>query len=90
MILLWAWSATARAAAASGVCHDMSRAQRTAAEWMSANAASTGLLEEVRLAIGAESLMPSHERTGTVLRARMIRHGHVRWTLVPGPRAGTG
>ena len=51
---------------------------------MRANGADAGLLEEVRLAIGASSLLPHHERTGTVLRARMYRDGRVRWESVPG------
>ena len=79
MILLWAWSSSAPAAAASGVCGDMGRAVRETARWMRANGASAGLVEEVRLAIGAGSLAPRHERTGTVLRARRYRDGRVRW-----------
>jgi hypothetical protein len=77
--MLWIWEASAPGAAAAGVCDDKGRAQRTAAEWMRANGADAGLLEQVRLAIGAGSLMPRHERTGTVLRARRYRDGRVRW-----------
>jgi hypothetical protein len=84
VILLWAWSASGPAAAAAGVCDDVGRARRVASAWMRANGADAGLLEEVRLAIGASSLLPHHERTGTVLRARMYRDGRVRWESVPG------
>jgi hypothetical protein len=83
VILLWAWQATAPGAAASGVCGDAGRARRAAAEWMRANGADAGLVEEVRLAIGAGSLLPHHERTGTVLRARRRRDGRVRWESAP-------
>ena len=79
MTFLWAWSASAPAAAASGVSCDMGRAQRAAAQWMRANGADAGLVEEVQLAIGAASLLPHHERTGTALRARRYRDGRVRW-----------
>lgn len=79
MTFLWSWSAVAPGVAASGVSGDMSRAQRAAAGWMRANGADAGLLEEVRLAIGAGSLLPHHERTGTVLRARRYRDGRIRW-----------
>jgi hypothetical protein len=48
---------------------------------MRANGAEDGLLEEVRLAIGAASLLPHHERTGAVLRARRYRDGRIRWRV---------
>ena len=70
MTFLWAWEASAPGAAAVGVCDDMGQARRAASRWMRANSADTGLLEEVRLAISAQSLLPHHERTGVALRAR--------------------
>jgi hypothetical protein len=76
---LWAWSSSAPAAAASGVSGDMGRARRAAAQWMRANGADASLLEEVRLAIGARSLLPHHEPTGVVMPADMCRDGRVRW-----------
>ena len=79
MTFLWAWEASAPGAAASGVSDDMSRAQRAASWWMRAHGADAGLLEEVRLAIGAGSLLPDHERTGVTLRARRYANGRVRW-----------
>lgn len=79
MTLLWAWQASVPGAAASGVSGDMGRAQRAASQWMRANGADAGLLEEVRLAIGAGSLLVDHERTGTALRARRYRNGRIRW-----------
>ena len=56
MTLLWSWSAVAPAAAVSGVCGDIGRAQRAASDWMRAHGADTGLLEEVQLAIGPSSV----------------------------------
>jgi hypothetical protein len=77
---VWAWSASAPGAAASGVSDDIGRAQRAASGWMREHGADAGLLEEVRLAIGAGSLAPRHERTGAVLRGRRYRNGRVRWS----------
>jgi hypothetical protein len=54
---------------------------------MRANGAEAGLLEEVQLAIGAASLLPHHERTGTVLRARRYRDGRIRWRVATAKRA---
>ena len=79
MTVLWAWEASAPGVAASGVCDDMGRARRAAAEWMRDHGADAGLVEQVRLAIGASSLLPHHERTGIALRARRYRDGRVRW-----------
>jgi hypothetical protein len=79
-VILWAWEASASGAAASGVSDDIGRAQRAASQWMRANGADAALLEEVRLAIGTGSLLPHHERTGTVLRAYRYRNGRVRWS----------
>jgi hypothetical protein len=77
--MLWTWEASAPGRAAAGVCDDMERAQRAAAEWMCAHDADAGVLEEVRLVLGAGSLLTRHERTGRVLRARRYRDGRVRW-----------
>jgi len=77
--MLWIWEASAPGAAASGVCGDVGQARFAAAEWMRANGADAALLEQVRLAISAGSLMPHHERTGTVLRARRYSNGRIRW-----------
>lgn len=79
MTLLWAWEATAPGAAASGISDDIGRAQRAASRWMRANGAYAGLVEEVRLAIGAGSLLTHLERTGTALQARRYPDGRVRW-----------
>ena len=49
--------------------------------------ADAALLEQVRLAISAGSLMPNHERTGTVLRARRYSDGRIRWRLATANRA---
>lgn len=87
MTLLWSWSASGPETSASGVCHDLARARRTAAEWMRAHGADAALLEEVRLAIGARSLLSHHERTGVALRARRGRDGRVRWRPASTPRA---
>lgn len=84
MILLWAWESSTPGAAAAGVCDDFGRAQRAAAEWMEAHGAAAGLLEQVRLAIGAGSLLPHHEPTGRALRASRGRDGRVRWESAPG------
>jgi len=79
--MLWIWEASAPRTAASGVCGDVGQAQRAAAERMRANGADTALLEQVRLAISAGSLMPNHERTGTILQARRYSDGRIRWRL---------
>ena len=79
MTVLWAWEASAPGVAASGVCGDICQARHAASAWMRAHDADAGLLEEVRLAIGAGSLLPHHERTGVALRARRYRDGRVRW-----------
>lgn len=78
-MILWAWEASAPGAAASGICDDADRAQQAASQWMRAHGADSGLLEQVRLAIGAASLLPHHERTGIALRARRYRDGRIRW-----------
>lgn len=80
MTFLWSWSAVAPEAAASGICGDIGRARRAASDWMRAYGADTALLEEVRLTIGAGSLLPHHERTGVALRGRRYRDGRVRWS----------
>ena len=85
--MLWAWEASASGAAAAGVCDDIGQARRAASQWMRANGADAGLVEEVRLAIGAGSLLPHHERTGVALRARRYRDGRVRWRPAPAARA---
>jgi hypothetical protein len=85
--MLWVWEASAPGAAASGVCGDVGQAQCAAAGWMRANGADAALLEQVRLAISAGSLMPHHERTGTVLRARRYSNGRIRWRLAAANRA---
>ena len=79
MTTMWAWAASAPGAAAAGVCGDIGQAQRAASRWMRAYGADAGLLEEVRLAISAENLLPRHKRTGTALRARRYRDGRIRW-----------
>ena len=79
MTLLWAWQSSVPGAAASGVSDDIGRAQRAASQWMREHGANAGLLEEVRLAIGAGSLLVGHERTGTALRGRRYRDGRIRW-----------
>lgn len=60
------------------MCDDVAQAQRTASAWMRANGADTGLITQVRLAVGT-ALLARHEPTGTVLRARRGRDGWVRW-----------
>ena len=79
-MFLWSWESSVPGAAASGVCGDIGRARRAASAWMRAHGADAGLLEEVRLAIGARSLLPLHERTGVALRGRRYRDGRVRWS----------
>jgi hypothetical protein len=85
--MLWVWGASVPGTAASGVCSDVGQAQCAAAEWMRANGADAALLEQVQLAISAGSLMPHHERTGTVLRARRYSSGRIRWRLATPNRA---
>ena len=87
MTVLWIWEASAPGTAASGVCGDVGQAQCAAAEWMRANGADAALLEQARLAISAGSLMPHHERTGTVLRARRYGDGRIRWRRATANRA---
>jgi hypothetical protein len=87
---MWAWEATAPGTAAAGVCDDMGRAQRTATEWMRANGADDGLLEQVRLAISAGSLLSHHEPTGVALHARRSSSGRIRWRLASTARAACG
>lgn len=77
--VLWSWTATVPGSAGGGVCGEAARAQRAAARWMRAHGAGSGVVEEVRLAVGTGNLLTRHERTGTVLRARLGRGGRVRW-----------
>jgi hypothetical protein len=84
---MWAWEATAPGSAAAGVSDDIGRARRAATEWMRSHGADAALLEEVRLAIAAGSLLPHHERTGVALRARRYRDGRVRWRLASTTKA---
>lgn len=87
MTQMWAWSSSAPGAAACGVSDDIGRAQRAAAGWMRAHGADAGLLEQVRLAVSAASLVPHHERTGVALLARRSRDGRIRWRAATAERA---
>ena len=78
--VMWTWDASAPGAAGSGVCGDEERARRAASEWMRDHGAAAGVAREVRLAVGALTLVPQHEPTGVALRARRGRDGSVRWT----------
>jgi hypothetical protein len=86
MTVMWAWEATAPGTAAAGVCDNIGQARRAASRWMHAHGADAALLEEVRLAIGAQTLLLQHERTGVALHARRYRNGRVRWLLAGSKR----
>jgi hypothetical protein len=78
--VMWTWDASGPGAAASGVCGEAGDAQRAASEWMRANGADSGLVEQVRLALGAGgNLATRHEPTGVTLRASRGQDGQVRW-----------
>jgi hypothetical protein len=79
MTVMWAWEASASGIAAVGVCDDIGRARRAASRWMHAFGADAALLEEVRLTIGAQTLLLQHERTGVALQARRYQDGRIRW-----------
>ena len=76
---MWTWDASAPGAGGSGVCDDEDQARRAASAWMRAHGAAAGVAREVRLAVGARTLLPHHEPTGVALRARRGRDGWVRW-----------
>lgn len=78
--LLWSWKASVPGTEGSGVCREVAGAKRAVSQWMRAHEADSGIVEEVRLAVSARSLLPQHAPTGVVLRARRGRNGRVRWT----------
>jgi hypothetical protein len=78
--VMWTWDASAPGAAGSGVCSNEERARRAASEWMRDHGAAAGVATQVRLAVGARTLMQIHQPTGVALRARRGRGGSVRWT----------
>jgi hypothetical protein len=77
--VMWTWESSAFAAAGSGVCGDKGRAKRAASAWMREHGADCGVVEQVRLAVGAGSLLTRHEPMGVTLWARRDRRGRVRW-----------
>jgi hypothetical protein len=79
VVVMWTWDASAPGVAGSGVCDDRGEARRAAAAWIRAHGAAAGVAREVRLAVGARTLLPHHEPTGVALRARLGRDGQVRW-----------
>ena len=76
---MWTWEASVPGAGGSGVCDDERQARRAASAWMRAYGAAAGVAREVRLAVGARTLLPQHEPTGVALRAHRGRDGRVRW-----------
>jgi hypothetical protein len=72
MTAIWLWHASAW----SGVCGDAEAARRNAAAKLRSGDASEAVVEEARLAIGAE-LSPCYERTGN--RWRAAAGDSVRW-----------
>ncbi len=84
MTLLWTWEVPAQRAGASGVCGEVGQAKRAAAAWMLAYGVDAGRVEQVRLSLGAGSLVTRHEPTGLVLRARLDEDGQVIWPDGPG------
>ncbi len=89
MTFLWAWEAIAPGAAASGVCDDIGRARRAASAWIREHEAYTGLVEQVRMAVLGEDLLPCYERTGLALRAKRHSDGRVFFYAVPPAGAGS-
>jgi hypothetical protein len=79
VIVLWTWEASAPGAGGSGVCDDEHQVRRAASAWMRAHGATAGVAREVWLAVGARTLLPRHEPTGVMLRARRGQDGSVRW-----------
>jgi hypothetical protein len=81
--VMWTWDSSAPGAAGGGVCDDEDQARRAASSWMLAHGAAAGVAREVRLAVGARTLLPHHEPTGVALRASRGRDGRVRWASLP-------
>jgi hypothetical protein len=79
--LMWTWDASAPGTGGSGVCGDEDQARRAASAWMRAHGAAAGVATQVRLALGAQTLMAGHEPTGVTLRARRCPDGQVRWAF---------
>lgn len=79
MTVLWTWDSSAPGVEGGGVCGEEDQAKRAAVAWMLAHGAESGLVELVRLAVGARSLQPRHEPAGVTLEARRGRDGRVRW-----------
>jgi hypothetical protein len=82
VIVLWTWDASAPGTAGSGVCDDEGQALRAASAWMRAHGGSAGVVTQVRLAVGARTLLLHHEPTGVALQARRGRDGRVTWAYV--------
>jgi hypothetical protein len=76
---MWTWDASAPGAGGSGVCGNEGAARRAASAWMLAHGARTATAREVLLALGARTLQPRHEPTGTAFRARRGQDGRVTW-----------
>ena len=89
MTLLASWDASAPGCAAGGVCADPEAARTAAGAWMRGHGGDCGLVEEVRLSIGAASLLTRYERTGKAWRATRHRDGRVVFTGIPRSAAAT-
>jgi hypothetical protein len=76
---MWTWESSAPTMAGSGVSGDEEQAKRDVSAWMTAHGADSGLVEQVRLAVGAGNLVTRHEPTGVTLRASRGHDGRVRW-----------
>jgi Xaa-Pro aminopeptidase len=81
--VMWTWDASAPGVAGAGVCDDEDQARRATTSWMLAHGAADGVARQVRLSVGARTLLPHHEPTGVAFRARRGRDGRVRWASAP-------